>query len=163
MVDCIESVNIWKFFDRSPILFTDLLISDQAVLACTEQKVRKQSRVSDCDTAVLTNEPSGSNVEKPTLKSASLLAWSDKCTYSLLSSILQIKHVNKCDDVMCIFMCNCWHMIRVWTTGEPEPKCFFCLAFFIFLDPHHHGSCVQFKINYWCMIRAWGRFISNSL
>lgn len=44
------------------ILFPNLLIPDQAdsdaVLACTEQKARKQSGASGCDTAVLTNEPS---------------------------------------------------------------------------------------------------------
>lgn len=46
----------------SLILFTNLLTPDQAdsddVLACTEQKARKQSGVSGCDTAVLTNDPS---------------------------------------------------------------------------------------------------------
>lgn len=44
------------------MLFINLLIPDQAdsdaVLACTEQKARKQSGASGCDTAVLTNEPS---------------------------------------------------------------------------------------------------------
>lgn len=47
---------------QSLILLANLLIPDQAdsdpVLACTNQKARKQSGVSGSDTAALTNEPS---------------------------------------------------------------------------------------------------------